>query len=104
MRSVRAQFVKYLRKVVLHCPAGVPPTIRALVEDLMSDGVMYVRVVGAECVRIEDLIDEWVPEIGRGKRMLLTASRPNETVGEAVRQASLPDMAFAGEGVQVIEL
>jgi hypothetical protein len=48
----------YAKKIVLHCPHGYDPRLDALVENFIRDGVGLVAVVGEDCSRVEDIIDE----------------------------------------------
>lgn len=94
----------YAKKVVLHCSQGYTPRLDALVEDFIRDGVMFVGVVGADCARVEDIIDELV--VGKGDRdyHLLTSSHPNESVEEVVGFARSLALEFEGHEVQIVEL
>jgi len=96
--------VAYANKIVLHCPAGYKMRLDALVEDFIRDGVMFVGVVGEDCSRVEDIIDELV--VGNGDRDydLLTSSHPSESVEEAVAFAKSLALEFEGQEVQVVEL
>lgn len=82
--------MSYAAKVVLHCPTGYHFTLDDLVEQFISDGVKFVGVVGHDCQRVEDIIDELV--VGDGddpSRFILTSSHPDETVGDVVEFARL---------------
>jgi predicted aldo/keto reductase-like oxidoreductase len=94
----------YLKKVVLSCPTGSTGGIEELVEDFISQGVTFVAVVGEDCARIEDIIDEIVVGDGTRDRFILTSSHPNETVADAVRFAKSLTGEYAGEEVQVVEI
>ena len=96
--------IAYKRKVVLHCPNGAAPSLDKLVEDFLQQGVVFVAVVGKECSRVEDLIDELVVGDGRTDRFILTSSHPNEGVAEAIAFAKSLTGEFAGDEVQVVEL
>jgi hypothetical protein len=95
-----------LRKIVLTCPNGATLRLEQLVEEFIQDGVQFVAVVGMECERVEDLIDEFV--VGDGtrdpNRYILTSSHPNESVDDAVTFARSLTCKYAGEAVQVVEL
>ena len=58
--------VPYAKKIVLYCPHGYHPRLDGLVEDFIRDGVIFVGVVGEDCARVEDIIDELV--VGDGRR------------------------------------
>ena len=71
----------YTRKLILHAPSWDAPALNGFVEDALRDGVALVCVVGSDCARVEDVIDELV--VGRGDdacRFLNTTSHPGETL------------------------
>lgn len=91
-------------KVVLHCPTGYHAALDGLVEQFLACGVKFVAVVGHDCERVEDIIDELV--VGDGSipaRVLLTSSHPGESVADAVEFAGSLSGEHSGE-VQVVEL
>ena len=85
------------KKIVLHCPNGYTPRLHVLVEEFIRDRVLYVGVVGDDCSKVEDIIDEIV--VGDGSRgcFMLTASHPGERVEDAVRFASSLTGEYEGE-------
>lgn len=91
----------YLKKIVLHCQNGYEPIIEILVKEFIQDNVIFVGVVGKDCAKVEDIIDEIV---GNGDRVyhLITSSHPNKSVAEAVHFALLIG-EFEGE-VQIVEV
>jgi hypothetical protein len=92
------------KKIVLHCPQGYQARVDTLVSEFIRDGVSFVGVVGQDCARVEDIIDELV--VGDGTRepySMLTSSHPDETVAEAVEFAEALTGEYAGE-VHVIEV
>lgn len=94
----------FAAKVVLYCPTGYHFTLDQLVEQFISDGVKFVGVVGHDCQRVEDIIDELV--VGNGDdpgRFLLTSSHPGETVRDVVEFAR-PLFDGVDAEAQVIEL
>jgi hypothetical protein len=94
----------YAPKIVLHCPDGYRMELDQLVERFIADGVRFVGVVGVDCQRIEDIVDELV--VGDGSepgRFILTSSHPNEILADAVAFARSLSDEFSGEP-QVIEL
>jgi hypothetical protein len=96
--------LSYGRRIVLHCPRGYQPALEALVESFILDGVSFVAVVGEDCGRIEDLIDELV--VGDGadaSRYILTSSHPKQTLEQAVAFAQSQTDEYA-EDVLVVEL
>ena len=94
----------YLNKLVLTCPSGATLRLEQLVEGFMRDGVKFIAVVGNDCARVEDFIDELVVGNGTGDRFILTSSHPNETVADAIAFARSLTGEYAGDEVQVVEL
>lgn len=91
-------------KVVLSCPHGYRVELEALVEQFIADGVRFVGVVGEDCARIEDIIDELVVGDGSNpKRYILTSSHPGATTDEALEFARVLSGEYSGE-VQLVEL
>ena len=93
----------YLKKIVLNCPKGYRPRLDDLVEQFIRRGVIFVGVVGKDCEKIEDLIDELVVGDGSRDYDLLTSSHPGESVDEAVSFAKGLTGEHAGD-VQIVEL
>ncbi|WKB56035.1 hypothetical protein [Eleftheria terrae] len=94
----------YATKIVLHCPTGYHVALDQLVEQFITDGVKFVGVVGHDCERVEEIIDELV--VGDGsdpRRFLLTSSHPGESVAEVVEFARLLSSEYLGDA-QVVEL
>jgi len=91
-------------KVVLNVRGDSTAGLDVLVEQLLRDGVVYVGVVGVDCARIEDIIDELVVGDGSQDRFLLTASHPGASVAEAIEFARSLSDGFAGDDVQVVEI
>lgn len=91
------------KKLVLHCRNGYERRLDTLVEEFIRDGVVFVGVVGKDCAKVEDIIDEIV--FGRGDRdyELLTSSHPNESVEDAVRFAGSSTGKYEGE-VHIVEV
>ena len=95
--------MNYAKKIVLNCPAGYKTQLNPMVEDFIHDGVIFVGVVGKDCVRIEDRIDELVVGDGSRDYDLLTSSHPNDSLEGAIEFAK----SLAGElkgDIQVVEL
>jgi hypothetical protein len=93
----------YGRKVVLHCPNGYEMRLDAMVQEFIKDGVIFMAVVGKDCSKIEDTIDELVVGDGSRNYSLLTSSHERQSLDEAVEFAKSLTGEFAGE-VQVVEL
>ena len=94
----------YASKIVLHCPTSYELRLDALVEDFIRDGVQFVAVVGKDCAKVEDIIDELV--VGGGDRdyHLLTSSHPGKSIAEAIAFAGSLHLEYEGPDVQVVEL
>ena len=91
------------KKIVLNCRTGYNSRLDALVEKFIRDGVVFVGVVGEDCARVEDIIDEIV--VGNGDRNydMVTSSHPSESVEDVIRYADALVGELAGE-TQVIEI
>ena len=92
-------------KIVLVWKSGDDETLLGpFVEDCLRDGVKFVGVVGPNCERIHDLIDEYVVDDGSdASRFILTSWHADETVDEALEFARMLTGAYAGQ-VEVMEL
>jgi hypothetical protein len=91
------------KKIVLHCRNGYQPQLDSLVEEFIRDGVVFVGVVGTDCAKVEDIIDELVVGLGDRDYDLLTSSHPNESVEDAVRFAGSLTGKYEGE-VHIVEV
>lgn len=85
------------KKIVLHCRNGYEPHIGTLVEEFIRDGVIFVGVVGTDCAKVEDIIDELVVGLGDRDYDLLTSSHPDESVEAAIRFADSLTGKYEGE-------
>jgi hypothetical protein len=94
--------MKYKKKIVLHCPNGLPANLEQLVAEFRAAGVIYVGVVGKDSSFIEDNIDELAVGLGLDVYELLTACHETETVAEAVKFAESLSLEFKSP-VQVVE-
>lgn len=94
--------MSYESKVVLHSKSGYRPEMDALIESFIRDGVKFVGVVGDDCEKIEEIIDEMVVGAGNNDNFILTSSHPRESLEEAIEFARSLSLEYAGE-VQVIE-
>lgn len=77
--------MKYAQRVVLHAPHWKSPQLREFVEQCIQDGVVLVCVVGPDCSRVEDVIDELV--VGNGDdptRFINTTSHPRDSFDEVM--------------------
>jgi hypothetical protein len=90
--------------MILDCPFGCPSELDGLVEQFIVDGVKFVGMVGEDCARVEDVIDDLV--VGGGTdptRFILTSSHPGESVADVVEFARYVFSAGDGEA-QVVTL
>lgn len=96
--------MSYAKKIVLHCPNGYDVRLDALIAEFIRDGVLFVGVIGQDCEKVEDFIDELVVGDGSRDYDLLTSSHSDESVQEAVEFAESLTLEAAGEEVDVVEL
>jgi hypothetical protein len=78
----------YAQKIILHAPPWDSPKLDAFVEKCIQENVALVCVIGDDCARVEDVIDELV--VGDGSdpsRFLTTTSHPNASIGEVQKFA-----------------
>ena len=94
--------MSYGMKIVLHSKSGYRPELDSLIEQFIRDGVKFVGVVGDDCVKIEDIIDEIVVGGGNNDNFILTSSHPGESLEEVVEFARSLSLEYMGE-VQVVE-
>lgn len=73
----------YTRRVILHAPPWNAQCLVNFVEASIRDGVALVAVVGNDCQRVEDVIDELVVAAGfDDTRFINTFAHPGETMEE----------------------
>ena len=85
------------RKIVLRCRAGAVGRVAPLVAGWLRDGVHFVAVMGEDCDRVEDVIDEQVAGDGTGPcRFILTSAHPGASLDEVVRFAESLTDEYAG--------
>ena len=58
----------YARKIILRAPAWDSPLLEEFVEACLSDKVALVCVVGDDCERVHDVIDEIIVGDGSPER------------------------------------
>lgn len=92
----------YPKKIVLHCPRGYDPGLDALVDAFVRDGVGFVAVVGHDCKRVEEIIDELVVGDASQEHDILTS--PGEPIAAAVAFANDLALHLAGSEIEVVEL
>lgn len=84
------------KKIILHCRNGYTPQLDALVEEFIRVGVLFVGVVGKDCARVEDIIDEILVGDGSRDYHLLTSSHPDESLEEVIQFAESLTGEFRG--------
>ena len=87
----------HAKKIVLHCRDGYTPRLDSLVEEFIRDGVIFVGVVGKDCAKVEDIIDEIMVGDGSRDYHLLTSSHAGESVEEALHFADSLTGEFEGK-------
>lgn len=96
----------YEKKVVLKCPSGYKLALDKMVEDFLEDGVALVAVMGKDCEKIEDIIDELIVGDGSNPERLsriVTTSHQDESLQDVVEYAESFWTDPEGK-VQIIEL
>ena len=94
----------YEKKVVLKSSSGYKLALVKMVEDFLEDGVALVAVIGKDCEKVEDIIDELI--VGDGsdpERFIATTSHPDESLQDVVEFAESFSTDPVGK-VEVIEL
>jgi hypothetical protein len=75
--------MQYAHKIILHAPPWHSPKLESFVEKCIQDKVVLVCVIGDDCARVEDVIDELVVGDGANPtRFLHTTSHPHESISE----------------------
>ena len=90
-------------KIVLHCPRGYDERLDAMVQEWIARGIKFVGVVGEDCSRVEDIIDELCVGDASNPYYMLTSSHPHETLAEAIAFAEALYDEYAGP-VDVVTL
>lgn len=94
----------YNRKIVLHCLEGYKPELDEMIEQFIVDGVVFIGVVGNDCDKAEDIVDELVIADGDERRpFILTSAHPNESLDDAIEFANSLSEEYSGS-VQIVEL
>jgi hypothetical protein len=73
--------MQYAQRIILHALPWHSPKLQAFVEKCLQDQVVLVCIIGDDCARVEDVIDELV--VGDGSdpsRFLNTTSHPHESL------------------------
>lgn len=94
----------FAKKLVLHCPNGMPAGMAELAAQFVVDGVKLVASIGPACREIEDIVDDAAIAAGSPERnFILTSAHPDESLAEVIEFAE----GFVGEydgPIQVVEL
>ena len=78
---MRCPATGYSKTIVLHCPTSYNAQLDDLVERLITDGVKFIGVVGEDCARVEDIIDELAVGDGADPTpLILTSAHPGKSV------------------------
>src|SRR5574343_1187251 len=94
----------FAKKIVLHCPNGLPAGIAELAAQFVVDGVKLVASVGPACREVEDIIDDAAIAAGSPERnFILTSAHPGESLSEDIDFAEGCVGEYDGP-VQVVEL
>jgi hypothetical protein len=91
------------KKIVLECPHGYDERLDAMVHQWIAAGVTFVAVVGEDCARVEDIIDELCVGDASNPYSMLTSSHPGESLMEVVEFAEHLSDEYAGP-VEVVRL
>ena len=78
---------RYAQRLILHAPPWNSEKLKVFVEKCIRDRVVLVCVVGEDCARVEEVIDELVVGDGRdqgriSRELLNTTSHPAESLAE----------------------
>ena len=94
----------YGKKIILNVVStDYEARLDELVEAFMRDGVIFVGVLGHDCQRVEDIIDELCVGDGTVDYDMLTSSHPGETLEEVIEFSDSLSEEFSGKA-QVVEL
>lgn len=94
----------FSKKLVLHCPNGMPADMAELAAQFVADGVMFIASVGPACREIEELVDDASIAAGSpNQNFILTSSHPDESVADAIEFAESLTGEYEGP-VQLVEL
>lgn len=92
----------YEKKVVLICSAGYELALDQMVEDFLRDSVALVAVMGKDCAKVEDIIDDLIVGDGSNpERFIVTTSHPGESLKDVIAFAELFSTNPAGK-VQIV--
>ena len=91
-------------KIVLHSKQSYQPDLDTLIGQFIKDQVHLVYVVGGDCQRIEDIIDDLCVGDGSDPYFMITTSHPDETLEEVMEFAELFSEDKFGTKVEMVEL
>ncbi|MGD9851213.1 MAG: hypothetical protein AB7T38_08090 [Nitrospirales bacterium] len=94
----------YEKKVALKCPNGYKPALDQIVEDFLKDEVWLVAVIGKDCTKVEDIIDELIVRDGSNQgRFIVTTSHLDKLFQEVIEFAE-SFVTNPDGNVQIVEL
>ena len=94
----------FAKKLVLHCPNGMPSGMAELAAQFIVDGVKLVAAVGPACREIEDMVDNAaIAEGSPDRNFILTSAHPGESLAGVIEFAEGFVGVYDGP-VQVVEL
>lgn len=93
----------FARKLILHVPVSDETLLGCFVEQCLNDGVSLVAVVGEDCARIEDIIDEIVGSVASDEAQFCTTSHPDEPLEDVLNMARTWEFQ-RGDPVQEVHL
>ncbi len=77
----------------------------AMVEDFIRDGVSLVAIVGKDCDKVEEMIDELiVGDESDDSSYILTSGHSGEMMDEVIAFSRSLTGEYSGNEVQVVEL
>ena len=89
-------------KIILHSPVSDEALLDDFVEQCLRDNVSIVAVVGPDCERIEDLIDEIVVgDASDPGRFLVTTSHANEPLDDVLGMVEVWEAEQGGAIAQI---
>lgn len=96
--------MSFSKKIVLHCPNGIPASMTELAAQLVKEGVKFVAVVGPACREIENMVDDASISAGSpDQNFVLTSSHLGESIEEAIEFAERLTGEYEGP-VQLVEV
>jgi len=93
-----------LPKIILRASPDCEAKLDQFVEECLRDGVNYIAVMGHDCSRIEDIIDEiLVGDASDESRFILTSFHVNQSLEEVIEFVTSLTGKYEGE-VEVVDL